>query len=156
MESLGDGSQFCVSFCCYIVAENSEKVRNSNICQAVSRLKNHSIPCNEVIGFVQATETPINYFITHYNILKTVKHLNIASASKCLLYSLPPYKQHTSVLVRNGIRKCLGLVKNLTKRFDIQVNFYYCPSEMNPSDLNSKIPANLDVIEICNSEFWKP
>lgn len=63
LESFGDGSQFCVSFCCYIVAENSEKVRNSNICQAVSRLKNHSIPCNEVIGFVQATETPINYFI---------------------------------------------------------------------------------------------
>ena len=26
---------------------------------------------------------------------------------------------------------------------------------MNPSDLNSKIPANLDVIEICNSEFWR-
>ena len=68
-----------------------------------------------MIGFVQATETPINYFITHYNILKTVKHLNIASDSKCLLYSLSPYKQHTSVLVRTGIRKCLGLAKSLTK-----------------------------------------
>ena len=155
LESFGDGSQFCASFCSYIIAKNSEEVSDSNICQAVCRLKNHSIPCNEMLGFVQATENPVNYFITHYNVLKTVKHLNIATDSKCLLYSLSPYKQHTSVLIRNGIRKCLSLAKNLTKRFDIQVNFYYCPSEMNPSDLNSKIPANLDVIEICNSEFWR-
>ena len=132
-----------------------KKTRKSHICQAVSRLKNHSVPCNGVLGFVQATETPINYYITHYNILKTTRNLNIGSYSKCLLFSLSPYKQHTSVLVRNAIRKCLALAKNLTTRFNIQVIFCYCSSETNSADLNSKIPSNLDVVATCNSNAWK-
>ena len=155
IESFGDGSQFCASCCCYIVAKCDKKTRRSHICQAVSRLKNHSVPCNEVLGFMQATETPINYYITHYNVLRTTRNLNIGSDSKCLLFSLSPYKQHTSVLVRNAIRKSLALAKDLTTRFDIQVSFYYCPSETNPADLNSKIPSNLDVVAICNSNMWK-
>ena len=76
IESFGDGSQFCASCCCYIVVE-CDKTRKSHICQAVSRLKNHSVPCNEVLGFTQATEMPINYYISHYNILKTTRNLNI-------------------------------------------------------------------------------
>ena len=98
------------------------------------------------------------YIINHYSTLFQTHSLrsfpiNIGIDSECLLYSLNPVKLHTSVLIKNVARKVHALGKDITSRFpNIILSFYFVEGVRNPADLNSKIPANLDPVDIVNSK----
>ena len=158
-----DGSAFLSSWVFYLISshfDSSSPEKYSNITNAGQKIKHHSVPGNECMGFYLLMEGLSAYLFNHHSSIFANQTdefpIKLGMDSECVLYSLNPFKMNKSVLVKNAVRAIHSFLLDLSTKFpQILFVIYHTISEENCSDLNSKVPADFDACRVMQSHMWR-
>ena len=134
-----DGSLTACSFVFFLVSEDHISAFCINV-DAGSRIKDHSVPCNETSGLVLGLQSVASFIMNHYdNLASRIKSkltVSFQIDSSCLGSWLSPYIVHKNVFVKNSSSKIHDLCTDISRDYDLEVNFSHVAGVGNIADFN--------------------
>ena len=110
----------------FLVSEDDQQCYFINI-DAGSRIKMHSVPCNECSGLVLAVQAVISFIMTHYEDMSSkirgTLQVSFQIDSSALASWMSPHHLHKNVFVRNSCTKIDDLCKDASADYDLQIDF---------------------------------
>lgn len=161
-----DGATFASSYAFYLITApkghpTGWEGTSSWQVDSDSKIKNHSVPSNESLGLLEGVEALAAFIHGHHEVLfrglgsEECIRVSFGIDSSCLGSSLNPKLLHKNVMIRNISVRVHELCADLSDLYNTDISFYHNRGSANVADMNSKIPASLNPIDLINSDIWR-
>ena len=137
----------------------TEENNNGINADAESKIRSHSIPCNEASRLLQGCRAVTAFIASQYvnfsfrctELLQVHYQIDLS----CLGSWQSLHVLHKQVLVRNMCTQVHNLCQDLSKDFPLQISFSHVAGIKNISDYNSKLVPGQYPISLINSTEWR-
>ena len=124
-----------------------------------SRIKDHFVPCNETSGLILGVQSVASFIMNQYdNLASRIKSkltVSFQIDSSCLGSWLSPYIVNKNVFVKNSSSKIHDLCTDISRDYDLEVNFSHVAGVGNIADFNSKTQDGVNPVELTNTAEWR-